>query len=86
MANPRALALAAGILWGAVFFLTTLLSVASGEMQFGRQYLEVYGSIHPGYAVSVAGAFIGLLYAFVCAYAGAYILGALYNKFSKKLR
>lgn len=81
MLNAKALALSAGIVWGLTVFSTTLLAVATG---FGTKLMEVYGSVHPGYAITVAGAFVGLVYAFACAAAGAYVLVWLYNKLEKK--
>jgi len=83
MLNAKALALSAGIVWSLTIFITTIISVATG---FGKAFLEAYGSIHPGYIITVAGAFIGLVYAFICAAVGIYILIWLYNKFEKKFK
>ena len=81
MLNTKAFALSAGIIWGLTIFLTTLLSVASG---YGKAFLESYGSLHPGYSISVAGATIGLVYAFICAFVGIYVLIGLYNRLEKR--
>ena len=83
MLNEKALALSAGIVWSLTIFITTIISVATG---FGKAFLEAYGSIHPGYSISVAGAFIGLVYAFICAFAGMYALIWLYNRLEKKFK
>jgi hypothetical protein len=81
MLNAKALALSAGILWGLVVFITTIMSLTTG---YGRTLMETYGSVHPGYDISITGAFVGLVYAFVCAAIGTYALVWLYNRFEKK--
>jgi len=81
MLNTKSFALSAGIIWGLVIFVTTIISVATG---YGKPYLEAYGSLHPGYSISILGAFIGLVYAFICAFVGIYILIWLYNRFEKR--
>ncbi len=82
MLNTKAFAISAGVVWGLTIFLTTLLSVASG---YGKAFLDSYGSLHPGYSISIVGAFIGLIYAFICAFIGVYVLICLYNRFEKRL-
>ena len=83
MLNAKAFALSAGIVWSLTIFITTIASVATG---FGKVFLEAYGSIHPGYSITYAGAFIGLVYAFICASVGGYVLIWLYNRLEKKLK
>jgi hypothetical protein len=83
MLNEKALALSAGILWGGTVFITTLLASTTG---YGMRMMEVYGNMHPGYAINVAGAFVGLVYGFACAAIGAYVLAWLYNMFEKKYK
>ncbi len=79
--NPKKLGLAAGIVWGATIFLTTLISVATG---YGKAFLESYGSLHPGYSISLLGSVVGLVYAFICAFVGLYVFGLIHNKLEKK--
>jgi len=81
MLNTKAFALSAGVIWGLIIFATTLLSVATG---YGKAFLEAYGSLHPGYSISIAGAAIGVVYAFICAFVGIYVLVGLYNKLEKR--
>ncbi len=81
MVNAKAASLSAGIIWGLTIFITTLGSTTTG---YGKAFLEAYGSLHPGYSISVIGAFIGLVYAFICAFIGAYVLVWLYTKFEKR--
>ena len=81
--NPRNLALAAAVVWSLTVFGTTLAAATTG---FGRTLMEVYGSIHPGYSVTLAGAFIGLVYAFICAFVAIYVFARLYDELEKKNR
>ncbi len=81
--NAKALALSGGIVWGLSIFGTTLLSVTTG---LGRAMMEVYGSIHPGYSITYAGAFVGLAYSFVCASVGLFVFAKLYNYFESKFK
>lgn len=72
------LGLAGGILWGLSMFITTLVSVGSG---YGAAFLNMMASIYPGFAISVPGAFLGLLYGFVDAFIFLLLLGWIYNGF-----
>lgn len=81
--NAKNLALAAAVVWGLTIFGTTLLSVAAG---YGTAFLVSYGSLHPGYSISIAGAFIGFIYAFACAFAGIYAFAWLYNRLGARKR
>jgi hypothetical protein len=75
--NPKRLGVAGGILWGVSLFVLTLLSVYTG---YAAQWLSMLPSVYPGYAVSVGGSIVGLLYGFVDAFIGLFILAWLYNK------
>ncbi len=76
--KPLALGVAIGILWGGCIFLTTLLSYYTG---YGRLFLEALPlSIYPGYKITLAGSFIGLVYGFFDGFIGGVIVGWIYNK------
>lgn len=77
MLDPKRLGVAGGILWGAVMFICTLLALFTG---YSREFLQLMATVYPGYDISWGGAFIGLLYGFVDAFIGLYILAWLYNK------
>ncbi|MBI3190159.1 bacteriophage holin [archaeon] len=79
--NAKNLGLAGGILWGLSMFAMT---IAASTIGYGRTFMETYGSLHPGYSVSIAGSAIGLVYGFVCGFVGLYIIAWLYNWFDKK--
>ena len=78
--NAKNLGLAGGILWGACLFLFTLIATYSN---YGTEILNLVASIFPGYTISVAGSFIGLIYAFIDGFIGLYLLALLYNWLQK---
>ncbi|MGE5669728.1 MAG: hypothetical protein ACM338_16165 [Betaproteobacteria bacterium] len=77
--NVAALALAAGLLWGAA-----ILVVASANQiwpGYGRTFLDLVASIYPGYHPNpgVGSVVTGTLYALVDGAIGGAVLGWLYN-------
>ncbi len=79
--NPKALGISAGIIAAVAVFVMTLLAAATG---YSSAMMNMYASIHPFYAVSVAGAVLGLIYGFVCWFVAGYALAWLYNRLEKK--
>jgi hypothetical protein len=77
----RALALAAGIVWGLYLFLGTLwlLWFRDGAT------IPMFVSLYPGYETSVGGAFMGLLWGFVDGVICGGVVAWLYNQFHKVL-
>ena len=82
MIHKNALGLAGGILWGAVCFLTTLISVYTG---YADAFLGMLSTIYPGYTISLMGSFVGLVYGFIDGFIGLYLLALLYTYFEKKV-
>jgi hypothetical protein len=76
--NARAWGLAVGLLLGGSLLLATLVLVAKGGPHPGR-HLGLLAVYFPGYRVTVAGAFIGFMYAFVVGYGLGRVIGAVYN-------
>jgi len=76
--DRKAFGLAAGILWGLCVFLCTLWVVVGG----GGEHLALLSKFHPGYAISVLGAFLGLVYGFVEGFVGGWLFAWLYNRFA----
>ncbi len=76
--HKTALGLAAGILWGLTVFVTTLWVVGAG----GGEHLELLAKFYLGYGVSVVGAFVGLVWAFICGFVCGWIFAWLYNRFA----
>ncbi len=79
--NAKNLGLAGGIVWGLTVFITTIAASTTG---FGETLMEVYGTIHPGYSVSIGGSVLGLVYGFVCGFVGLYLIAWLYNWLGKR--
>ena len=78
--NVKALALAAGIVWGAMIFILTFWFLIFGYA--GRQ-LGQLSCIYFGYSVTWYGAFIGLVYGFVDGLVCGAVFAWVYNKFVK---
>jgi hypothetical protein len=77
--RPLALALAGGILWAASVFAATLWIVITGGT---GQTMALLGKFYLGYAVTVPGAFVGLVWGFVDGFLAGLILAWLYNVFT----
>lgn len=79
--DARRLALAGGTLWGAGMFILTLVSSYTG---YASHWLVVIGDLYPGYSISWEGSLIGLVYGFIDAAIGLFLLGGLYNMLREK--
>lgn len=81
--NLKALALAAGILWGAVILLTALLNLMWPT--YGGAFLSGISSLYPGYTPGAgAGSMvIGTLYGFVDGAIAGLVFGWLYNALAR---
>lgn len=81
--NPRIAGLTLGVLWGAVFFLWTLVSLYTG---YSKEVLGIVAGVYPGYAVSYTGSILGAIYGFVDGFIAGFLVVWLYNKFSASVR
>lgn len=80
--NPVALGLSLGLLWGFGLMIVNILAVTTG---YGYEMAEFFTRMYPGYSISILkGSLIALLYGFLDAFIGGYILAWLYNKFNKQ--
>lgn len=77
--NKTALGLAIGVLWGAGLFLATLWVLFMG----GGEHLILLRKFYLGYAISIPGAVIGLVWAFIDGFIGGWLLAWLYNRFAR---
>jgi len=77
MLNCKKLGLAGGILWALAMFICTILALYIG---YSAEFLALMATIYPGFTISWTGAFIGLIYGFIDAFVGFYLLAWLYNK------
>ena len=76
--SKRALALALGILWGAVVFLATIYVLLKG----GGHTLVLLQQFYWGYNISWGGAFLGLIYGFIYGFITGWLIALLYNAFA----
>lgn len=77
--NAQAWGVSFGLLLGVGLFVATIILVAKGGPNVG-QHLSLLREYLPGYRVTVAGAFLGFIYAFVIGYALGRVIGVVYNK------
>ncbi len=77
MLNPTRLGLAGGILWAVSLFICTIVSFYTG---YATEFLTILASVYPGYSISWLGATFGILYGFLDAFIGLFILAWIYNK------
>lgn len=83
MLHSVKLGTAGGIIWGLCMFFTTIISMYTG---YASQFLAILSDIYPGYTVSGWGCLIGLIYGFLDAFVGLFVLAWLYNKMTRKKR
>lgn len=76
--NAQAWGVSFGLLFGLALFVATIILVAKGGENVG-QHLGLLAAYFPGYRVTVAGAFLGFVYAFFFGYLLGRIIGAVYN-------
>lgn len=76
--NARAWGVAFGLLLGGGLFIATVVLVLKGGPNAG-QHLSLLRVFFPGYSVSIVGAIIGFIYAFVVGYAFGRLVGSAYN-------
>ncbi len=74
--NPGKLGLTGGILWGLLLFCMTWISMYTG---YGMFWLSQWMDIYPGYELSMAGSFIGLVYGFIDGFVCLFLIAWLYN-------
>jgi hypothetical protein len=76
--KPSALGIAIGVVWGVSLFATTWISYYTG---YAKAFLEALAvSIYPGYSISPAGSFLGLVYGFFDGLVSGAVIAWLYNR------
>lgn len=78
----RAWGFASGFVLGVALFAATLFLVLRGGTDVGK-HLGLLSVFLPGYSVTVAGSFIGFIYAFIIGYAFGWIAARLYSAFAR---
>ncbi len=77
--NARVLGAVTGLVAGIGLLLATLVLVLKDGPAPGP-HLVLLSQYFPGYSVSVAGAFLGFVYAFLAGYLAGYAVGKVYNR------
>ena len=80
--NAQAWGISFGFLLGFGLFLATIVLVLKGGDNVG-QHLSLLAVYFPGYRATVAGAFVGFMYAFVLGYALGRLVGLVYNAIAR---
>lgn len=80
--NAVATGIGLGLLAGIGLLLATLFLAVKGGPWTG-QHLGLLGQYFPGYSVTVGGAFIGFVYAFIVGGAAGHLLAVIYNRFAR---
>lgn len=76
--KPNALGMALAGFWGVSMFVGTLLAVQFG---YGFAFFETWGSLYPGYTVTLVGSLLGLAYGLIDGFIMGYVIAWLYNHF-----
>jgi hypothetical protein len=76
MLHSLKLGVSGGILWGGCMAISTILALYTGYL---TPFLNIMSSVYPGYDISWMGVLSGLIYGFVDAFVGFYLLAWLYN-------
>lgn len=76
--HARAWGVSTGLLFAIALFSATMLLVVRGGQHVG-EHLGLLSVFFPGYSVTIGGAFIGFVYAFVVGYALGRTIGTVYN-------
>ncbi len=80
--HARAWGVATGLLFALGLFSATIVLVLRGGQSVG-EHLGLLSVFFPGYSVTIGGAFIGFVYAFVVGYALGRMIGTVYNMFAR---
>ena len=79
--NEKALAISLGFLWSlAILFLSIIAMMSENYL---HNVIGFFSSIYLGYSLSFTGILIGMVWAFIDAAIGGWLLAWLYNKLAK---
>ncbi len=79
--NAKALALTLGIVWSLGILSISLLALLSQD--YLHNISDFFASVYLGYDLSAIGIIIGMVWAFIDAAIGGFIIAWLYNKLSQ---
>ena len=73
--QPLALGVGVGVLWAAYVFIAGIAAMNG----WGTALVDVFGSLYIGYNASIAGAFIGAMWALVDGFIAGAVIAWIYN-------
>jgi hypothetical protein len=76
MLDAMRLGIAGGIVGAICMFIMTILAMHTG---IGQAWVAMMVGVYPGYAATMAGAFIGAIWGFIEGFVGFYLIGWFYN-------
>lgn len=79
--NEKALAISLGFLWSLAILSLSIIAMMSEN--YLHNVVEFFSSIYLGYSLSFTGILIGMVWAFIDAAIGGWLLAWLYNKLAK---
>ncbi|MDC0407236.1 bacteriophage holin [Candidatus Thioglobus sp.] len=79
--NEKALAISLGVLWSLAILSLSIIAIMSEN--YLHNVVEFFSSIYLGYSLSFTGISIGMVWAFIDAAIGGWLLAWLYNKLAK---
>lgn len=77
--NGTMVGVAFGLACGLALFFATIFLVIKGGPNVGA-HLRLLNQFFPGYTVTVAGSFIGLIYGCVTGFVAGWLVGWIYNR------
>ena len=77
--KPVALGISCAIVWAAGVFLLGLTAMFG----WGNAFVDVLASLYLGYGASIAGAFIGAVWALVDGFIAGALIGWIYNRVAR---
>lgn len=77
--HPFALGMSLGVIWSLSTFIMALFVMG---FEYGQGFVSGMSNLYIGYEASLLGAFIGMIWGFIDAFVGGFLIAWLYNFFS----
>ncbi len=70
------LGLAMGLVWGVMMLVMGIIAM-NGD--YGKLFFDMMASMYPGYAATLGGSLIGLVWGFIDGFIGGFLIATIYN-------
>ena len=74
--NPKVVGLSVGVFWG---LMTLAVGFLAALLDYGTAWVKLFSGFYIGYAPTVSGALVGLLWGFIDGLVGGAIFAVIYN-------